>query len=68
MYVPAGYVVLEDVTKGPLCFGVRKSFFHNTMEEKAAYSLCIEMMKADKRDCQKMDEIIGCFSQAPKIE
>ena len=27
LYVPTGYMIVEAVSKGPLCYGVRKSFF-----------------------------------------
>jgi hypothetical protein len=61
LYVPAGYFVLESVDMGPLCFGVRKSFF--LQSSKQAYKKAKELMLADSRDVKKMDEILGCFSE-----
>ena len=37
MHIPQGWYVLELATKGPLCYGVRKSFMVDTVDGKSAY-------------------------------
>ena len=59
LYVPCGYMVLDHVVKGPLCFGLRKSFFH--VRGKADYELACKMLQNDGRDVAKMSEIISKF-------
>ena len=58
LYVPTGFLVAESVCKGPLCYGVRKSFFLH--EGRLAYKKTRDMLKASGRDVAKMDEVLAC--------
>ena len=66
LYIPSGYFVLESVDMGPLCFGIRKSFFLHS--SKNVYMKAKALMVADGRDVKKMDEILGCFSEGGEPE
>ncbi len=50
LYVPAGYFVLESTTKGPLCYGVRKSFF--LKKDKQAHAKSKELIAGGGRDVE----------------
>ena len=62
MHIPQGWYVLEVATKGPLCYGVRKSFLVNTADGKTAYAKSKDMFHHDGRDVTKMLEVLKCFS------
>lgn len=61
LYIPQGWYVMEVASKGPLCYGVRKSFLLDTVEGKACYNKSKDMFKNDGRDVDKMDDILKCF-------
>ena len=62
LYIPQGWYVMEVASKGPLCYGVRKSFLLDTVEGKACYNKSKDMFKHDERDVEKMVDILKCFS------
>ena len=62
LYVPTSYLMLETAEGGPLCYGVRKSIFVNSVGEQ--YTSMIELMKADDRDVSKMKKIAECFAKS----
>ena len=66
LYVPEGWLVLEVVTKGPLCFGLRKSVFLKS--HKGGYEKVKGLLAADKRDVSKMDQILGLFGKPGPAE
>ena len=61
LFVPAGYLVLEAATQGPLCFGVMQSLFLKS--DKEAYKHAIKINGADNRDVKIMEDLLAkCFS------
>ena len=66
LYIPQGWYVLELATKGPLCYGVRKSFLIDTVEGKTSYIKAKDMFAKDGRDVDKMMEILKCFPVSAK--
>ena len=61
LYVPAGYLVVEAATQGPLCFGVMQSLFLKS--DKEAYEHAIKINKADHREVKVMEDLLAkCFS------
>jgi hypothetical protein len=62
LYIPAAWVILETCTKGPLCFGVRKSVFVDNARGKCSYGKILAMMQKDKRDVSKMEIILKKFA------
>jgi hypothetical protein len=62
MHIPQGWYVMEVATKGPLCYGVRKSFLVNTVDGKGAYAKSKDMFHHDGRDVAKMIEVLKCFT------
>ena len=61
LYVPAGYLVVEAATQGPLCFGVMQSLFLKS--DKEAYKHAIKINKADHREVKVMEDLLAkCFS------
>jgi hypothetical protein len=45
LYIPQGWYVMEVASKGPLCYGVRKSFLLDTVEGKACYNKSKNMLQ-----------------------
>ena len=66
LYIPQGWYVLELASKGPLCYGVRKSFLIDTVEAKTSYIKAKDMFAKDGRDVNKMLEILKCFPGSVK--
>lgn len=62
MHIPQGWYVLELATKGPLCYGVRKSFMVDTVDGKSAYKKNKEMFEGDGRDVGKMSDLLKLFT------
>ena len=56
LVIPAGYMILEYVISGPLCYGLRKSFF--TPDDKEGYKKGKDMLAGAGRDVTKMEEIL----------
>jgi hypothetical protein len=61
IYVPAGYAIIECVSKGPLNFGLRKSFFLNMPKAKKSYAAAIALLKADGANVERMESILTRF-------
>jgi hypothetical protein len=59
LVIPAGFMIVEYVRSGPLCYGLRKSFF--TAEAKDGYKKFKEMMAADGRNVKMMEDILKLF-------
>ena len=59
LVIPAGFIIVEYVRSGPLCYGLRKSFF--TEEGKEGYKKSKEMLVADGRDVETMEDILKLF-------
>ena len=66
LYIPQGWYVLELASKGPLCYGVRKSLLIDTVEAKTSYIKAKDMFAKDGRDVNKMLEILKCFPGSVK--
>ena len=64
LYIPQGWYVLEVAHKGPLCYGVRKSFLIDTVEGKASYTKAKDMFAKDGREVDKMLDILKCFPRS----
>ena len=46
-YVPAGWIILEAATVGPLCYGVRKSFFVDRHKVHLSYKAGKSLIDAE---------------------
>ena len=67
LYIPAGWMVAERVTGGPLQYGVRKSMFFCSKSATSNYGTCKDLLEADKHNVQKMEDvfdILGAASEA----
>jgi hypothetical protein len=61
LYIPAGYYVFEVCTKGPLCFGIRKSIFINNVTSSESYGRVVKMTEADGREVTRMKVVLEKF-------
>ena len=59
LWIPTGWFVLETVSSGPLCDGMRKSVFLNMPSCKDSYSKSKQMFHIDGRDVSKMDPVVA---------
>ena len=59
LYLPAAFVVCESVEAGPLCFGVRKSFFLDRKQHRDSCVAAMCAFQADKQDVKKWRSLAG---------
>ena len=59
LYLPAGWMTVELVTKGVLVYGVRKTFFIRSSEQLASYNALISMYTLAKKNTDKMTVAVG---------
>ena len=59
--MPVGWFMAERVTKGPLCYQIRKSFFVQSPASKASYAAVADMLTADGMDSGITREIKKLF-------
>ena len=58
-YTPPGYMLIEKVVKGPLCFGIRKSLFIKSESSKVAYEKCKSLLEKDGKDVAQMCHVLA---------
>jgi hypothetical protein len=62
LYVPAGFVIIEFVAKGPLNFGLRKSLFVDQASAKASYASTVSLLEKEGTNVVRMKTILAKFS------
>ena len=54
MYLPAGWIAIEVVTKGVLVYGVRKSLMIRSAEHLASYNVLMSLYSLAGKNTDKM--------------
>jgi hypothetical protein len=62
LYVPAGFVIIEFVAKGPLNFGLRKSLFVDQASAKASYTSTVSLLEKEGTNVVRMKTILATCS------
>ena len=57
LYVPCGWFVIDHVLKGPLCYGLRKSMFFISSDQKAGYGVAKDMLAKDGHNVESMEKL-----------
>ena len=57
LMVPPGYIMFEEVTKGPLIYGVRKSFFVKSETSHKNYTAMKEIL-GKNQDVDVMEKVL----------
>ena len=68
LVIPPGFVVSERVIKGPLVYGIRKSFFVDAPSAGVDLKAVIEGFVQDGRNADRLSEVMSSFTTvAPAV-
>ena len=59
LFIPMGWMLCEKVSAGTLIYGCRKSYVVKTAANKDNYTAMIELMRSDKRDVSRMENVLA---------
>ena len=65
LYVPSGFLVLEETAQGSLVFGLRQSLLTKSTASHCRYEAVLELYRQTKKSLGKMEEVLELMKPVP---